>query len=140
MTIFSNSFHFSDIDIVKSHKCKPISQIAEEIGLSSSEYEQYGSSQAKITTKVPKALSENRGKYVIVCGITPTPLGEVSIMIYNFIMKLLLIINFLKKGKSTTTIGLAQAFTAGLNKNCIPCIRQPSQGPTFGMINKMAHI
>jgi len=102
----------SDIDIVKSHKCKPIRQIAEEIGLSSKEYEQYGNFQAKVTTKVPKKLSNNRGKYVIVCGITPTPLGE---------------------GKSTTTIGLAQAFTAGLNKNCIPCIRQPSQGPTFGI-------
>ena len=45
-------------------------------------------------------------------GITPTPLGE---------------------GKSTTTIGLSQALGAHLNKNIFACVRQPSQGPTFGI-------
>ena len=45
-------------------------------------------------------------------GITPTPLGE---------------------GKSTTTIGLSQALGAHLKKNIFACIRQPSQGPTFGI-------
>ena len=58
---------------MKSHKCKPIRQIAEEIGLK--EYEQYGNFKAKITTRVPKKLSDNKGNYVVVCGITPTPLG-----------------------------------------------------------------
>ena len=55
----------SDIDIVKAHKCKPICQLAEEIGLK--DYELYGDYKAKVTAKVPKSL-ENRGKYVIVCG------------------------------------------------------------------------
>jgi methylenetetrahydrofolate dehydrogenase (NADP+)/methenyltetrahydrofolate cyclohydrolase/formyltetrahydrofolate synthetase len=45
-------------------------------------------------------------------GITPTPLGE---------------------GKSTTTIGLVQALGAHLGKNVFACVRQPSQGPTFGI-------
>lgn len=52
------------------------------------------------------------GKYVVVTGINPTPLGE---------------------GKSTTTIGLAQALSAIVGRKCIACIRQPSQGPTFGI-------
>ncbi|GLD62543.1 C-1-tetrahydrofolate synthase, cytoplasmic-like protein [Lates japonicus] len=52
------------------------------------------------------------GKYVVVTGITPTPLGE---------------------GKSTTTIGLVQALGAHMNLNVFACVRQPSQGPTFGI-------
>merc|ERR1712130_353051 len=52
------------------------------------------------------------GQYVVVTGITPTPLGE---------------------GKSTTTIGLAQALGAHLQRKTVACIRQPSQGPTFGI-------
>lgn len=52
------------------------------------------------------------GNYVVVTGINPTPLGE---------------------GKSTTTIGLAQALCAHLGRPTIACIRQPSQGPTFGI-------
>lgn len=51
---------------MKAHKCKPIRQLAEEIGLK--DYELYGDYKAKVTAKVPKKLSENRGKYVIVCG------------------------------------------------------------------------
>jgi formyltetrahydrofolate synthetase len=52
------------------------------------------------------------GKYIVVAGITPTPLGE---------------------GKSTTSVGLAQALGAQLKKNVFACLRQPSQGPTFGI-------
>ncbi len=51
-------------------------------------------------------------KYVLVAGITPTPLGE---------------------GKSTTTVGLCQSLGAHLGRNVIACVRQPSQGPTFGI-------
>ena len=61
---------------MKAHKCKPIRQVAEEIGLK--DYEQYGNFKAKITSKASKQLSPNKGKYVVVCGMTPTPLGEVS--------------------------------------------------------------
>jgi methylenetetrahydrofolate dehydrogenase (NADP+)/methenyltetrahydrofolate cyclohydrolase/formyltetrahydrofolate synthetase len=58
-------------------------------------------------------LSGHRdGKYIVVAGITPTPLGE---------------------GKSTTTIGLVQALGAHLGKSAFACVRQPSQGPTFGI-------
>ena len=49
---------------------------------------------------------------VVLCSITPTPLGE---------------------GKSTTTIGLCQAIGTQLNRNVFACVRQPSQGPTFGI-------
>lgn len=53
-----------------------------------------------------------RGKYVVVAGISPTPLGE---------------------GKSTTTVGLCQALGAYLDRPVVTAIRQPSQGPTFGI-------
>ena len=56
--------------------------------------------------------SARDGHYVVVTGITPTPLGE---------------------GKSTTVVGLSQAFGAELGKKVFTCIRQPSQGPTFGV-------
>ena len=52
------------------------------------------------------------GAAVVVAGITPTPLGE---------------------GKSTTTVGVCQALGAYLGKKVVTCIRQPSQGPTFGI-------
>lgn len=51
-------------------------------------------------------------RYVVVTGVTPTPLGE---------------------GKSTTTIGLTQALGSCLKQNVFACVRQPSQGPTFGI-------
>ena len=49
---------------------------------------------------------------MVVAGITPTPLGE---------------------GKSTTTVGLSQALGAHMNQSVVTCVRQPSQGPTFGI-------
>ncbi|KAH9406591.1 Monofunctional C1-tetrahydrofolate synthase, mitochondrial [Tyrophagus putrescentiae] len=101
----------SDIEIASEQKPKPISKVAAEIGLTEDEYEPYGRYKAKISRPIPKS-TDNFGKYVYVCGITPTPLGE---------------------GKSTTVIGLAQAFGAHLKKPSIVCIRQPSQGPTFGI-------
>ena len=77
------------------------------------EYDLYGSNKAKISLAVRDRLaSQPDGNYVVVTAINPTPLGE---------------------GKSTTTIGLAQALGAHLNKKAIACIRQPSQGPTFGI-------
>lgn len=94
-----------------AHKCKPIRQLCQEIGLAEHEYEQYGHYKAKIVRPIPTDSSKF-GKYVVIAGITPTPLGE---------------------GKSTTTIGLAQAMGAHLKLNTIAAIRQPSQGPTFGI-------
>ncbi|XP_072313370.1 C-1-tetrahydrofolate synthase, cytoplasmic-like [Eucyclogobius newberryi] len=102
-------------DIVISRSCipKPINQLAKEVGLLSDEVELYGKAKAKVQLSIMKRLeAKPDGKYVVVTGITPTPLGE---------------------GKSTTTIGLVQALGAHMNLNVFACVRQPSQGPTFGI-------
>ena len=103
----------SDIEIAQAGKIKPISQVAEELGLRPADLEFYGPYKAKIKLEVYDRL-KNRvdGKYVDVTAITPTPLGE---------------------GKTTTTVGLCQALGAHLGKKVMTVIRQPSQGPTFGI-------
>ncbi|GAB1597670.1 C-1-tetrahydrofolate synthase, cytoplasmic-like [Argonauta hians] len=102
-----------DLDIAKSQQPKNIASLAREINVFPNEVELYGKQKAKVSLKVLDRLANsNNGKYIVVAGITPTPLGE---------------------GKSTTTIGLAQAFGACLKKNIVACVRQPSQGPTFGI-------
>eukprot|EP00897_Mesotaenium_endlicherianum_P005190 jgi/Mesen1/469/ME000101S10700 len=103
----------SDIDIAQSVTALPVSRIAEELGLLPEDYELYGKTKAKVLTSVLERLGgQQNGYYVVVAGITPTPLGE---------------------GKSTTTVGLCQALGAYLEKKVVTCIRQPSQGPTFGI-------
>ncbi|XP_061599515.1 C-1-tetrahydrofolate synthase, cytoplasmic [Cololabis saira] len=102
-------------DIVISRSCvpKPIGRVAKEAGLLSDEVELFGQTKAKVQLNIIKRLrSQPDGKYVVVTGITPTPLGE---------------------GKSTTTIGLVQAMGAHMKLNVFACVRQPSQGPTFGI-------
>jgi len=103
----------SDIDIAQAAKLRPIQEIAEEAGLKAGELELYGRYKAKVHLEVLGRLEKRKpGKYIDVTAITPTPLGE---------------------GKTTTTIGLAQALGAQLHKRVFACIRQPSQGPTFGI-------
>ncbi len=103
----------SDIDIAQESDLKPISQIAEEVGLLPSELELHGKYKAKVELDVLERLKDvPNGKYIDVTAITPTPLGE---------------------GKSTTMVGLSQALGAHLGKRVFTCIRQPSQGPTFGI-------
>jgi formyltetrahydrofolate synthetase len=103
----------SDIDIAQESDLKPISQVAEEMGLRPEELELYGSYKAKVKLEVLERLKDQPdGKYIDVTAITPTPLGE---------------------GKTTTTIGLSQALGAHLGQRVVTCIRQPSQGPTFGI-------
>jgi formyltetrahydrofolate synthetase len=103
----------SDIDIAHAATYKPISDLAEEIGLLEDELELHGKYKAKIKLDVLERLKDvPDGKYVDVTAITPTPLGE---------------------GKTTTTVGLSQALGAHLGKSIFTCIRQPSQGPTFGI-------
>jgi len=103
----------TDIEIAQEATLKPITLIAEELGLLPSEIELYGDTKAKVKLDVLERLkSVPDGKYIDVTAITPTPLGE---------------------GKTTTTVGLSQALGAHLGKNVITCIRQPSQGPTFGI-------
>ncbi|CAO3592030.1 unnamed protein product [Absidia cylindrospora] len=103
----------SDIDIAMAQKPKHILTLCKELGLTPDEYDLYGTTKAKIGLNVLDRLQHRQdGRYVVVTGITPTPLGE---------------------GKSTTTIGLVQALGAHLNKSAFACVRQPSQGPTFGI-------
>jgi methylenetetrahydrofolate dehydrogenase (NADP+)/methenyltetrahydrofolate cyclohydrolase/formyltetrahydrofolate synthetase len=103
----------SDIEIAQAAELKPITQVAEEVGLLPSELELHGTYEAKVRLETLERLKDiPNGKYVDVTAITPTPLGE---------------------GKSTTMVGLSQALGAHLGKRVFTCIRQPSQGPTFGI-------
>merc|ERR550539_1415264 len=103
----------SDIEVARAQTPKDISMLAQEIGLLPSEVDLYGKKKAKVSLSTLDRLSSRKnGKYICVAGITPTPLGE---------------------GKSTTTIGLCQALGSQLKKNVFACVRQPSQGPTFGI-------
>ncbi|XP_065536638.1 monofunctional C1-tetrahydrofolate synthase, mitochondrial isoform X5 [Lathamus discolor] len=103
----------SDIEISRAQSPKAVDVLAKEIGLLTDEIEIYGQTKAKVRLSLLERLKDQPdGKYVLVAGITPTPLGE---------------------GKSTVTIGLVQALTAHLSINSFACLRQPSQGPTFGV-------
>ncbi|XP_053567866.1 monofunctional C1-tetrahydrofolate synthase, mitochondrial [Bombina bombina] len=103
----------SDIEISRGQSPKAVEVLAKEIGLLADEIEVYGRSKAKVCLSLLERLKEQPdGKYVLVAGITPTPLGE---------------------GKSTVTVGLVQALTAHSHVNSFACLRQPSQGPTFGV-------
>lgn len=103
----------SDIDISRDQTPKFVAQLAAESGIAPHEVEPYGSYKAKVDLGVLSRLNHRRnGRYVVVTGITPTPLGE---------------------GKSTTTMGLAQALGAHLNRLAFANVRQPSMGPTFGI-------
>jgi len=103
----------SDIDISRSQEPKPIAVLADEIGLLPNEFSPYGNKKAKIGLSVLQRLkNQENGRFVVVAGITPTPFGE---------------------GKSTTSLGLVQALTAHRGKNSFATLRQPSQGPTFGV-------
>jgi formyltetrahydrofolate synthetase len=103
----------TDIEIAQAAELKPVSTLAEEVGLLPEELELYGNYKAKVRLEVLERLKDvPDGKYIDVTAITPTPLGE---------------------GKSTTMVGLSQALGSHLGKRVFTCIRQPSQGPTFGI-------
>ena len=103
----------SDIEIAQEAELKPIRQLAEELGLEPRELELHGDYKAKVSLDVLERFKDQPdGKYILVTAVTPTPLGE---------------------GKTTTTVGLCQALGAHLNQRVFTCIRQPSQGPTFGI-------
>jgi formyltetrahydrofolate synthetase len=103
----------SDIEIAQAATPDPIGQIASEAGIRPDELDLYGNTKAKVHLDIRDRLKDvKNGKYVVVTAITPTPLGE---------------------GKTTTTVGLSQALGAHLDKKVFTCIRQPSQGPTFGI-------
>lgn len=103
----------SDIAISRAQRPKPITTIAKEVGIASHELEPYGAYKAKVDLTLLQRLGHRRnGRYVLVTGITPTPLGE---------------------GKSTTTVGVTQALAGHLDRIAFANVRQPSQGPTFGI-------
>lgn len=103
----------SDIAISRAQVPKQIVRVAEEVGIGASELEPYGAYKAKVDLSLLDRLKHRRnGRYVVVTGITPTPLGE---------------------GKSTTTMGIAQALGGHLGRPTFANVRQPSQGPTFGI-------
>ena len=102
----------SDIDIAQAADVRPIKEVAEEIGISEDYLDYYGKFKAKVHLDILDSLKDRpNGKYVDVTAITPTPLGE---------------------GKTVTTIGLSQGLKF-IGKDVFTCIRQPSQGPTFGI-------
>lgn len=103
----------SDIEIAQGAKLLHINRIAEQLGLDpENDLEHYGKYMAKVSLDVlDKLKARPNAKYVDVTAITPTPLGE---------------------GKSTTTVGLGQAMKH-IGKRAVITIRQPSQGPTFGI-------
>src|SRR6201987_2422832 len=102
----------SDLEIARNAQLKPIDDIASEIGLGMHLLEPYGEQVAKIKLSAIEELADApKAKYVVVTAVTPTPLGE---------------------GKTTTTVGLGQAFKH-IGKRATIAIRQPSMGPTFGI-------
>jgi len=102
----------SDLDIAQAATLKPIVEVAEKAGIPRDMLELHGDFKAKVKLDVLDHLKDKpNGKYIDVTAITPTPLGE---------------------GKTVTTIGLSQALQY-IGKNVFTCIRQPSQGPTFGI-------
>jgi formyltetrahydrofolate synthetase len=103
----------SDIDIAQEAVLQPVQAIADLAGILPGELELHGPYMAKVRLEILDRLrGRPNGKYIDVTAITPTPLGE---------------------GKTTTTVGLSQALGAHLGKRVFTCIRQPSQGPTFGI-------
>ena len=89
---------------------RPILEVADELGLSRDSVIPYGHHKAKISLDAVKTGGQ-RGKMIVVTGITPTPAGE---------------------GKTTTTVGLTQAM-GRLGKNVVATLREPSLGPIFGI-------
>lgn len=102
----------SDIQIAQSKKLKPILSIAHQLGLKKADLELYGQYKAKIKyPAINRFSSQKDGKLILVTAMTPTPAGE---------------------GKTTTTVGLGQAF-GRLKKRSMICLREPSLGPVFGI-------
>ena len=102
----------SDLEIAQEAILNPIASIAADMGLLEDEVELYGKYKAKISLDVLERLKDKpNGKFIVVTGMTPTPLGE---------------------GKTLTTVGLSQALNR-LGHKTIATIRQPSLGPVFGI-------
>ena len=102
--------YLTDIEIAQNCKMQPITEIAKKAGVGEKYLEPYGWYKAKIDLSYLKEAKKN-GKLVLVTAITPTPAGE---------------------GKTTTTIGLADAMNLCGYNTCV-ALREPSLGPVFGV-------
>jgi len=100
-----------DIEIAQAAKIKPIIKIADKLGIPHDELEMYGKYKAKIPLHFINEEKIKNAKLILVTAITPTPAGE---------------------GKTTTSIGLAQALNR-LGKKTTVVLREPSLGPVFGI-------
>ncbi|MBO0470715.1 formate--tetrahydrofolate ligase [Enterococcus sp. DIV0242_7C1] len=99
----------TDIEIAQEATMRPVTEIAEKIGLNENQFELYGKYKAKIDVD---QISQNKeGKVILVTAITPTPAGE---------------------GKTTTVVGLGDALNR-IGKETIIALREPSLGPVFGI-------
>ncbi len=103
--------YLSDIEIAQGCKMKPITEIADKLGISDEYIEQYGKHKAKIDYNLLKTSDRTNGKLILVTAINPTAAGE---------------------GKTTTTIGLADGLSL-LGKQVAVALREPSLGPVFGV-------
>lgn len=102
----------TDIEIAKQADIKPISDIAEKLGISADELEFYGKYKAKLPLSLPKKYENKEdGKLILVTAINPTPAGE---------------------GKTTVTVGLGEAMNR-IGKKAVIALREPSMGPVFGI-------
>ena len=102
----------TDIEIAQGAILEPITEVAERCGIPEEELELYGKYKAKLSEDYIRSLQDKRdGKLILVTAINPTPAGE---------------------GKTTTTVGLGEAF-GRLGKNAVIALREPSLGPCFGV-------
>lgn len=102
----------TDIQIAQEAVLKPITEIAGQLNITEDELELYGKYKAKLSDACMKKLEqEPDGKLILVTAINPTPAGE---------------------GKTTTSVGLGQAF-GRLGKKAVIALREPSLGPCFGI-------
>ena len=102
----------TDIQIAQEANMEPILTVADKLGIGADELELYGKYKAKISDEFINRIADHKdGKLVLVTAINPTPAGE---------------------GKTTTTVGLGQAF-GKLGKNAVIALREPSLGPCFGI-------
>lgn len=102
----------TDIEIAQEAKMQPIEEVAKKLDIMADELELYGKYKAKISDELWERIKDRPdGKLILVTAVNPTPAGE---------------------GKTTTTVGLGQAF-AKLDKKAVIALREPSLGPCFGI-------
>ena len=102
----------TDIQIAQEAVLEPITEVAKQLEISEDELELYGKYKAKISDDFMEKIKDNPdGKLILVTAINPTPAGE---------------------GKTTTSVGLGQAF-GKLGKKAVIALREPSLGPCFGV-------